>query len=368
MLYLPVYDVSKKIPIPPPAFLDLHSISIVSNVSLHHLRALLLSLWILLCHWQVRCVHTYIHFIYSFSYSAIVKNGLCYIHSPYHRLLLCSIMISVCFDTLCCFNKLVLNCSPVVSSKSVYHYRRTNLKTTHQQQSESRSFPGSCWCTSPHTHHANHLSCRTNHRSLTHRYCQSHGHSSALLWFGGGMQTVSPSVLSGPGDAAAAIPHWKGKDFFHNFSSEGMTAPMGWDNMAPKWPSHPILRQLFLYLLYHLKQGNNSINDFALRFHTLAAASGWLLTTYRQGLEPKLRQHLDSMGLEKFVQLSIRVTQRMQGCMVHQQSQSAVPLISPPTRVCQRSRTRCGLHASWDHPSNPGWAAMSARALPVSWC
>ncbi|ROL41852.1 Retrotransposon-like protein 1 [Anabarilius grahami] len=68
-----------------------------------------------------------------------------------------------------------------------------------------------------------------------------------------------------------------------------------------------------LYQLYHLKQGNSSINDFALRFRTLAAASGWLFTTYRQGLEPKLRLHLDSMGLEKFVQLSIRVTQHMQG-------------------------------------------------------
>lgn len=60
------------------------------------------------------------------------------------------------------------------------------------------------------------------------------------------------------------------------------------------------------------------------------------------------------MGLEKFVQLSNRVTQRMQGCIEHQQSQSAVPLISPPTRVCRCSRTRCGLHESWDHPSTVG--------------
>lgn len=123
-----------------------------------------------------------------------------------------------------------------------------------------------------------------------------------------------------------------------------------------------------LYQLYHLKKGNSSINYFALRSRTLAAASGWLLTTYRQGLEPKLHLHLDAMGLEKFVQLSIRVTQHMQGCLEHQQSQSAVPLTSPPTRLCWCSRTRCGLHVSWDHPSNPGWAAMSARALPVSWC
>ncbi len=40
--------------------------------------------------------------------------------------------------------------------------------------------------------------------------------------------------------------------------------------------------------LYHLQQGNTSIHDYALKFRTLAAASGWdespLLTTYRQGL------------------------------------------------------------------------------------
>ncbi len=45
--------------------------------------------------------------------------------------------------------------------------------------------------------------------------------------------------------------------------------------------------------LYHLKQGKTSVQDYALRFCTLAASSGWnersLLTTYRQGLEPSLR-------------------------------------------------------------------------------
>ncbi len=42
--------------------------------------------------------------------------------------------------------------------------------------------------------------------------------------------------------------------------------------------------------LYHLKQGKTSVQDYALRFRTLAASSGWnersLLTTYCQGLEP----------------------------------------------------------------------------------
>ncbi len=78
--------------------------------------------------------------------------------------------------------------------------------------------------------------------------------------------------------------------------------------------------------LYHLQQGNMSIHDYALKFRTLAAASGWdespLLTTYQQGLEPRLRLHLaaydDTIGLERFIQLSIRVANRMHSCMEDQ--------------------------------------------------
>ncbi|KAK3554203.1 hypothetical protein QTP70_020091 [Hemibagrus guttatus] len=62
-----------------------------------------------------------------------------------------------------------------------------------------------------------------------------------------------------------------------------------------------------------LKQGSMSVSDYALQFRTLAAASGWnkqaLITTYRQGLDPRVRLHLaayeDSIGLERFIQLSI---------------------------------------------------------------
>lgn len=47
-----------------------------------------------------------------------------------------------------------------------------------------------------------------------------------------------------------------------------------------------------------------------------------LLTTYCQGLKPKLRLHLsaydDVIGLEKFIQLSIRVTHLVQGGMEQQ--------------------------------------------------
>ncbi|KAK3507987.1 hypothetical protein QTP70_009351 [Hemibagrus guttatus] len=70
-----------------------------------------------------------------------------------------------------------------------------------------------------------------------------------------------------------------------------------------------------------------------LKYHrTLTAASGWneqaLITTYCQGLNPRVRLHLaaykDSMGLEKFIQLSIRFVTRMQLCLNEHQSQPAI--------------------------------------------
>ncbi len=78
--------------------------------------------------------------------------------------------------------------------------------------------------------------------------------------------------------------------------------------------------------LYHLRQGSQTINEYALRFRTLAAASGWneqsLITTYRQGLEPRLRLQLSSYddhgGLEDLIQHSIRCSCRMQSCFKEQ--------------------------------------------------
>ncbi len=78
--------------------------------------------------------------------------------------------------------------------------------------------------------------------------------------------------------------------------------------------------------LYHLRQGSRSISEYALHFRTLAAASGWnersLITTYRQGLEPRLRLQLatydDSGGLEHLIQLSVRCATRMQSCYEEQ--------------------------------------------------
>ncbi len=74
--------------------------------------------------------------------------------------------------------------------------------------------------------------------------------------------------------------------------------------------------------LYHLRQGSLPIKEYALRFRTLAAASGCheqsLLTTYQQGLEPRLRLQLagydDKCGLENLIQHSVRCLSRMQSC------------------------------------------------------
>ncbi len=94
--------------------------------------------------------------------------------------------------------------------------------------------------------------------------------------------------------------------------------------------------------LYHLQQGNMPIHEYALKFRTLAAASGWdespLLTTYRQGLEARLRLHLaaydDTMGLERFIQLSIRVASRMHSCMKdHQSLMHSNPLLHRPENI-----------------------------------
>ncbi len=80
--------------------------------------------------------------------------------------------------------------------------------------------------------------------------------------------------------------------------------------------------------LYHLQQGSQPIKEYALRFRTLTAASGWnersLITTYHQGLEPRLRLQMasydDNFGLETMIQHSIRCSSRMQSCFDEQTS------------------------------------------------
>ncbi|XP_051756247.1 uncharacterized protein LOC127516027 isoform X2 [Ctenopharyngodon idella] len=85
--------------------------------------------------------------------------------------------------------------------------------------------------------------------------------------------------------------------------------------------------------LYQLKQGSMTVNEYALQFRTLAAASGLneqsLITTYHQGSDPRVRLHLtayeDSIGLERFIQLSIRFATHMQSCLKEHQGQPLFP-------------------------------------------
>ncbi|KAK3535061.1 hypothetical protein QTP70_002592 [Hemibagrus guttatus] len=82
--------------------------------------------------------------------------------------------------------------------------------------------------------------------------------------------------------------------------------------------------------LCRLQQGKLTVPEYALQFRNLAAKSGWneqaLLAAYRQGLNPQVRLHLaayeDTIGLEQLIQLSIRVTARMQSCATEPQDQS----------------------------------------------
>ncbi|XP_050960534.1 uncharacterized protein LOC127161828 [Labeo rohita] len=86
-------------------------------------------------------------------------------------------------------------------------------------------------------------------------------------------------------------------------------------------------------------QGTSSVNDYTLRFRTLAAASGWnetaLLGAYRQGLNPEIRAAMalydDSIGLETFVQRTTRVSQRLAAC----QPPLSHPAPTPSVRTIQ---------------------------------
>ncbi len=82
-------------------------------------------------------------------------------------------------------------------------------------------------------------------------------------------------------------------------------------------------------------------NWLCSQFRTLAAASGWnersLLTSYRQGLEPRVRLQLsaydDSYGLERFIQLSIRCANPMQSCFMESQNSPSSSLLRHPATL-----------------------------------
>ncbi|KAK3559563.1 hypothetical protein QTP86_013727, partial [Hemibagrus guttatus] len=102
----------------------------------------------------------------------------------------------------------------------------------------------------------------------------------------------------------------------------------------PLWSqSNPMMSSLSAFTrhfreVFGRPEGDSSVGE---RLCRIKQASGWneqaLITTYRQGLDPQVRLHLaaheDSMGLEKFIQLSIRFATRMQLCFEEHQSQPA---------------------------------------------
>ncbi|MGL5565287.1 MAG: DUF4939 domain-containing protein, partial [Plesiomonas sp.] len=80
------------------------------------------------------------------------------------------------------------------------------------------------------------------------------------------------------------------------------------------------------------QERNESVGSYAVRFRTLAYASGWnetaLLTAFRNGLSEEVRQRIvvyeDSLGLESLIQKSIRVSQRLSAC------NHLAPAVNPP--------------------------------------
>ncbi len=88
--------------------------------------------------------------------------------------------------------------------------------------------------------------------------------------------------------------------------------------------------------LYKLRQGSMTIHQYTLNFRTLAAASGWnepsLITRLPSRLNPRLRLHLaaydDTHGLEKFIQLAIRCSNRIEACPTDAISVTAI--VTPP--------------------------------------
>lgn len=91
--------------------------------------------------------------------------------------------------------------------------------------------------------------------------------------------------------------------------------------------------------LYHLCQNKSSVSDYTLQFHTLANFSGWketaLMTPFRQGLNPDIRQQMtiydDVIGLESFIQ-STRISQHLTACALEWPTQiplSASPSVAP---------------------------------------
>ncbi len=86
--------------------------------------------------------------------------------------------------------------------------------------------------------------------------------------------------------------------------------------------------------LFQLRQADSSIHEYS--------GSGWnevaLLSTYRRGLNPTLRQQMsiydDSVGFESFLQKAARVSQRLTACHM-----DSIPIATAsPSRPTSRTR------------------------------
>ncbi len=107
-------------------------------------------------------------------------------------------------------NTIILTC---LCPESDYTLQKT--RPYHHESDRRGPIPGAggltlpCALSSCH-HHTSTWTCfLTSHfSSRTDLFCQSHGQSSALLWFGGRLQWIFPAVFARPGDATASFPNW----------------------------------------------------------------------------------------------------------------------------------------------------------------
>ncbi len=77
-------------------------------------------------------------------------------------------------------------------------------------------------CTSTNQHNAQH--------SFSHRFCQFHGQTSALLWFGGGVQWLPSAMYPHHWSASTYVSHWPVKDRFFDYLPDRPCTLMGGDN------------------------------------------------------------------------------------------------------------------------------------------
>ncbi|KAK3557169.1 hypothetical protein QTP70_024703 [Hemibagrus guttatus] len=174
-------------------------------------------------------------------------------------------------------------------------------------------------------------------------HCLPHDPTSALLWFSGGLQRIPLAMLPGPGDATTPVPYRVIQGGVYHNAAERQGTSLGRVPLNPESPSRSVLLRI-----HRTFQGGVRVTLLGLVDWTLAAKSGWneqaLLAAYRQGLDPQVRLHLaayeDAIGLERLIQLSIRVATHMQSCVSKHQSQSSLNTtfdrpdpVSPPEPV-----------------------------------